>query len=87
MLVNKRQDELLQIQRDHSGIDTTTTQLKLEVQKLREEVLLSQDLCDSRQKKLDSLLEEQKSYASKLEEVYVFCVMAMMCRGPSTSWS
>lgn len=73
MLVNKRQDELLQIQRDHSGIDTTTTQLKLEVQKLREEVLLSQDLCDSRQKKLDSLLEEQKSYASKLEEVPVLC--------------
>ena len=57
------------MQREHSRVDNTTTQLKLEVQQLREEVLLSKDLCSSRQKQVDLLNEQAGVCQAKLEEV------------------
>ena len=62
------------IQKDHSGSGDIVTQLRLEIQQLREEALLSQELSTSRQAQIDVLQSQLANMSSKLTEVRVDCL-------------
>lgn len=67
--VSHVQDELLRIQKEQSGSGNVVTQLKLEIQQLREEALLTNELNNSRQSQIDVLHSQLQETTTKWEEV------------------
>ena len=61
------------------------TQLKLEIQKLQEELLLSTQLSDSRQSQIDILHTQLQDSSSKLDEVCL--VFSVYFRPLVVNWS